>query len=583
MTIYDVTPQLDKSFSPTRVPVGDISRLTLTITNTSELAKKAGWAFTDTLPAGLEIASPSNLVSTCDADVSAPAGEQAIDVTNGVLDRSEVSCTIELDVTSESPRGAEPSPVVYTNGPDNISNQVGINDPDPATVEFYSENILEISKASTATANARVGDEVTYTVKATSAGTADYTAENPAVVADDLSGVLDDADLDADSLKAEINGVTVAAPTVTGDRITWSGSLSAGEEVVITYTVTLKDGGDRNVKNVAFKGDPDNPEKPTPDCEAPAPDVVSCVEYDLPKVEIAKTSDAPENALPGDIVTYTVTAQNVGPGVYTEDAPAVITDDLTKVLDDGELQGDVTADKGTLDLANVADGDRPIISWSGPLAVDETVTITYQVKLGAAGDGAVRNVAYVGEDPETPECTTDEQAGKTCAVVEYPKQLPGVKWAKVNADGSEFLAGSEWTITPLDENGDEILSDEITVIDCEAASAADCTGADQDPSKGALLVKQLVAGEYLLTETKAPTGYKLLTDPIEFTINTANLDEDGIIDLGEIVNEQQDVPAIPLTGGLGTLAFLIGAGGIAFITAMLLLIRHGKNRLDSVL
>ena len=57
--VLDVTPQLDKAFSPTSVATGGVSTLTLTITNTSDLAAKNGWSFTDSLPEGLTVADPS--------------------------------------------------------------------------------------------------------------------------------------------------------------------------------------------------------------------------------------------------------------------------------------------------------------------------------------------------------------------------------------------------------------------------------------------------------------------------------------------------------------------------------------------
>jgi hypothetical protein len=41
ITILDVTPQLDKSFSPSVVGVGQPSTLTFTVTNTDELASKS--------------------------------------------------------------------------------------------------------------------------------------------------------------------------------------------------------------------------------------------------------------------------------------------------------------------------------------------------------------------------------------------------------------------------------------------------------------------------------------------------------------------------------------------------------------
>ena len=52
--VLDVTPSLDKSFSPTLVGTNQPSTLTLTITNTTDLLAKSDWSFTDTLPPGFD-------------------------------------------------------------------------------------------------------------------------------------------------------------------------------------------------------------------------------------------------------------------------------------------------------------------------------------------------------------------------------------------------------------------------------------------------------------------------------------------------------------------------------------------------
>jgi uncharacterized repeat protein (TIGR01451 family) len=54
--ILDATPQLDKAFSPATIDLGGTSTLTMTVTNTGELAAKNDFGFTDSLPAGVTVA-----------------------------------------------------------------------------------------------------------------------------------------------------------------------------------------------------------------------------------------------------------------------------------------------------------------------------------------------------------------------------------------------------------------------------------------------------------------------------------------------------------------------------------------------
>ncbi|MBT2534184.1 hypothetical protein J7E83_19050 [Arthrobacter sp. ISL-48] len=127
--ILDVTPQLDKSFSPASVPVGSTSTLTLTVTNTSELGAKNGWSFTDALPTGLTVAGPAT--TNCPAGVvTAAAGGTSVGVT-GNLSTGLASCTVTVNVTSKAAGS-------FTNGPSNVTG-TGINPPGTSTVNFVEQ------------------------------------------------------------------------------------------------------------------------------------------------------------------------------------------------------------------------------------------------------------------------------------------------------------------------------------------------------------------------------------------------------------------------------------------------------------
>lgn len=118
--IVDVTPTLDKSFaSPTLA--GQPTRLTFTVTNTSEHARKLGWEFTDTLVQGLLIATPNNVSTTCTGTViDAPAGGSVISITEGNLPEGAASCEIFVDVIAATPGN-------YTNNQDNINPSLALN------------------------------------------------------------------------------------------------------------------------------------------------------------------------------------------------------------------------------------------------------------------------------------------------------------------------------------------------------------------------------------------------------------------------------------------------------------------------
>ncbi|MDQ0030705.1 DUF7927 domain-containing protein [Arthrobacter bambusae] len=117
--IVDVTPQLDKTFSPTLIAPGQTSTVTLTVTNTSDLMAKTDWSITDTLPAGVVIAPTPAIGGTCvqlagAAFVrTAAEGSNTFTATGGDLAVGQSSCTITFNVTA----AAEGT---YVNGPGNI-------------------------------------------------------------------------------------------------------------------------------------------------------------------------------------------------------------------------------------------------------------------------------------------------------------------------------------------------------------------------------------------------------------------------------------------------------------------------------
>jgi len=93
-------PAFSKAFSPDTIPCGGLSTLTFTIDNTASSLAVTDLAFTDTLPAGVVVATPSNTSDTCTCGtLTAVAGSGTITYSGGVV-AAEASCEIQVDVTS---------------------------------------------------------------------------------------------------------------------------------------------------------------------------------------------------------------------------------------------------------------------------------------------------------------------------------------------------------------------------------------------------------------------------------------------------------------------------------------------------
>ncbi|NED98536.1 DUF11 domain-containing protein, partial [Phytoactinopolyspora alkaliphila] len=235
------------------------------------------------------------------------------------------------------------------------------------------------------------GDVVTYTVTVTQQG--DVPAG--AVFRDDLSQVFDDAvyndDVDAD----------IGEATLEDGILFWEGDVPVGEVATITYSVTVKDieeleaDGDTFLKNVVW----------SPGCYEPD----NCTTehlvgwYDYSKTAVPTPGSTVQL---GDVITYNVEITQRGEGAIEG---AIVTDDLTEVLDDAVWDDNVEVSSGEVSY------EEPILTWTGDLDVGDVVTLTYTVTVNDVGDYELTNVVTSPDEErsrcvpapdENPDCTT---------------------------------------------------------------------------------------------------------------------------------------------------------------------------------
>jgi uncharacterized repeat protein (TIGR01451 family) len=359
--VLDATPQLDKSFSPELLNVGETSQLTYTITNTTELGGKSGWGFTDTLPAGLVVATPATGSTTCAAPttVTASAGGVSIAV-SGNLAAEKSYCTVTVDVTSHE-KGT------YVNGPDNISKEIGIEPPGPATVTFAPNADLEIKKSASPTPGVP-GTNETYTLKVTNKGPQE--AEN-AVVSDDLPDGL--------SFVSGSSSCEAAA----GAKVKCAlGTLAVGQSVTLTIVAHIAASINAGFVNVA-------------DVSSTTPDPDLSNNSDTAAVPIPPAADleiikraSSATVTPGGQVSYTLVVNNNGPNDATD---VTVKDPLPKAL--------------TLTSAKPSQGscatDHGLLCSLGGLAVGGSAQILLTADVTASAEGILKNTATVtGGQPD---------------------------------------------------------------------------------------------------------------------------------------------------------------------------------------
>ncbi len=245
----------------------------------------------------------------------------------------------------------------------------------------------------------QAGESIKYTVTGTNTG---KTKLDPVKINDDLGAVLNNAAVVPGSLKATVDGAPAADPTLSGTTLSWTGFLEAGKSVVLTYEVKVNDGV---AAGTVFNNKVTGTAKPPTGPEITPPSVET--NHLVPGFTVAKTADpvSGTNVAAGQTITYTVTGANTG---NTTLDPVVLTDDLSKVLDNAALvDGSLKATVDGVD-ATAPTLEGTTLSWTGALEAGKSVVLTYQVKVndGVAGGVLINNkVTGTAKPPTGPEIT----------------------------------------------------------------------------------------------------------------------------------------------------------------------------------
>ena len=358
--IVDVTPQLDKSFSPTSINTNGTSTMTFTVTNTSDLQAKSGFSFTDTLPTGLKVAASPGYSTTCASGTQsgATAGSTAVTFSGG-LATGVASCSFSVNVTAAAPG-------TYTNSATNITTSSGVNPPGSAT--------LTVSDVAPKITISKISNGATGTFAFT--GTNGFAAQN---ITTTTSGVATSGA--TQSLTATNTATTITEAATPGYTLTSIActSSSGGTPVYNTTagTVTL------------------------PAASTASGAVITCTYTNTSASYTITKTASPTSVLAGQTVTYSLAIKNTGTIAYTAALPASFSDDLSAVTDDATY----VAGSATSNVAGWTFGGPNPLTGSGPLAAGATATITYQVVVNKPDTGnqtLVNSVTATGQGGTCP-------------------------------------------------------------------------------------------------------------------------------------------------------------------------------------
>ncbi|RDI96422.1 DUF11 domain-containing protein [Meiothermus sp. QL-1] len=102
-TSVPIPPSLNKTFSPPSILPGQISTLRITLSNPNPVPATLTAPLVDNLPAGLVVASPAGVSTTCSGgSVVANPGSSSVTLNSGQILAND-SCTVSVNVTGSTP------------------------------------------------------------------------------------------------------------------------------------------------------------------------------------------------------------------------------------------------------------------------------------------------------------------------------------------------------------------------------------------------------------------------------------------------------------------------------------------------
>ena len=354
-----------KSFNPTSIIAGGTSALTITVTNTGTGAiALSGMALTDTLPAGISIASSPNASTTCGGGaVAAVPGATSVALSNGSVG-ANASCTITVSVTGTVANGyTNTIPASALTDTQNVTNSA------PATADLTITTSAGVTKAFSPTSiTSGASATLTISIPNTAAGSVALTGM---ALTDTLpSGLTIAATPNASTTCA---GGSVAA-TAGGTTVALSGgSVAANATCAIVVSVTGATSGTfTNTIPANALTDTQNVTNTTP---ATADLVVTA------PLGISK-SFAPPSITAGGTSTLTITIPNTSQGAVALTNMA-LTDTLPGGLTVAPTPNASTTCGGAV---SAAAGATSVSLSGGSLAANASCTIVVSVTASTKGD-----------------------------------------------------------------------------------------------------------------------------------------------------------------------------------------------------
>ncbi len=242
-------PAIAKAFGALTIPLGTTTSLTFTLSSSNSSLTLNGVSFTDSLPAGLVVASTPNLNSTCSGVASAPGGGSSVTLTGATLTPG-ASCTVSVNVNG-SIAGAKNNTVSVssTNGGNGVNSNASVTViASPSIAKAF--NPTSIAAGSTTTLTFTITNPGANAMSLTGVA---FTDTLPAglTVANGSSPICGGTLTTTNPTTITLSGATIAANAQCIFPVTVTGA-SAGPYTNVTGAVTSTNGGTGNTASAGL-------------------------------------------------------------------------------------------------------------------------------------------------------------------------------------------------------------------------------------------------------------------------------------------------------------------------------------------
>ncbi len=347
--------------SPVTTTPGGVVRYTAVFTNTGQtpyngilVQTDATDVFDDASPNGDQTATSGTLVLT----------SSGISWTGNIPVGGSVTITGTVTVNNPDTGNKVLTSTLVTAAPGSNCASGSTDPACTATVQVQVPGLTITNTPSTSTTTP--GSTVGYTVTIADTGQTSYTGIS---VADDLTGIFGDAVYNGDA------AATAGAVSYTSPTLTWTGNITPGNTVTVTFSITVNNpdtGGKVLVTTVTSSATGST-------CPA-GTNAAACqptVAVLTPGLSITSTAGS-STTTPGATVSYTVTITDSGETPYSG---ITVADNLTGVLDDAAYNSNASVSAGAVSYTS------PTLTWTGSLNPGNSATVTFSVTVNNPDTG----------------------------------------------------------------------------------------------------------------------------------------------------------------------------------------------------